>query len=94
VGKIDARTALKLAAFVIAQLTVARVVVMDLDGVRCRGSAGLSALFEANELATQDDRAVRLGGQLQGRQLGTARHRTAGTRHLRRQRARRREELT
>jgi anti-sigma B factor antagonist len=60
VGQVDAPTALELATFLIAQLTVARVVVVDLDGVMFLGSAGLSALFEANELATQQDRALRL----------------------------------
>lgn len=60
VGHIDALTALELANFLFTQLTVARVVVVDLDGVSLLGSAGLSALFEANELATQQHRALRL----------------------------------
>jgi anti-sigma B factor antagonist len=59
-GEIDALTAPELAAFLTAQLTVAQVVVVHLDGVRFLGSAGLSALFEANELATQEDRDLRL----------------------------------
>jgi anti-anti-sigma factor len=60
VGQIDAPTALELATSLIAQMTVSRVVVVDLDGVKFLGSAGLSVLFEANELATQQDRALRL----------------------------------
>jgi anti-sigma B factor antagonist len=59
-GEIDALTAPELAAFLTAQLTVAQVVVVHLDGVRFLGSAGLSALFEANELAIQEDRDLRL----------------------------------
>ncbi len=59
-GQIDVPTALELATSLIAQMTVARVVVVDLDGVKFMGSAGLSALFDANELATQQDRALRL----------------------------------
>jgi len=35
-------------------------VVVDLDGVRFMGSAGLSVLFDANELATREDRDLRL----------------------------------
>lgn len=46
--------------FLKEQLSTARVVVMDLDGVQFLGSAGLSALFEANELATEQDRVLRL----------------------------------
>lgn len=60
VGQIDTPTALELATSLIAQLTVARVVVVDLDGVMFLGSAGLSALFEADELATQQDHSLRL----------------------------------
>jgi anti-anti-sigma factor len=60
VGQIDTPTALELATSLIAQMTAARVVVVDLDAVRFLGSAGLSALFEANELATQQDHALRL----------------------------------
>jgi anti-anti-sigma factor len=60
VGQIDTPTALELATSLIAQLTVARVVVVDLDGVMSLGSAGLSALVEGNELATQQDHALRL----------------------------------
>ncbi|MGH3780636.1 MAG: STAS domain-containing protein [Pseudonocardiaceae bacterium] len=39
---------------------VAQVVVVNLDGVRFLASAGLRALFEANERATQQDRDLRL----------------------------------
>jgi anti-anti-sigma factor len=60
VGQIDTPTALELASCLIAQMTVARVVVVDLDCVKFMGSAGLSALVEANKLATQQDRALRL----------------------------------
>ncbi len=60
IGQIDALTAPELAAFLTAQLVVARVVVVDLDGVRFLGSAGLSALVEANELATREDLDLRL----------------------------------
>ncbi len=59
-GEVDALTAPELATFLTAQLTVAQVVVVDLDGVRFLGSAGLSVLFEANELATREDRDLRL----------------------------------
>jgi len=34
--------------------------VVDLDGVRLLGSAGLSVLFEVSQLATQEDRDLRL----------------------------------
>ena len=60
VGQIDTPIALELATSLIAQLTVARVVVVDLDGVISLGSVGLSALFEADELATEQDRSLRL----------------------------------
>ncbi len=59
-GEIDALTAPELAAFLTAQLVFAQVVVVDLDGVRFLGSAGLSVLFEANELATREDLDLRL----------------------------------
>ena len=60
VGEIDALTAPKLAAVLTEQLTVAHVVVVDLDGVQFLASVGISVLFEANELATREDRALRL----------------------------------
>src|SRR5947199_382456 len=53
-------TAPKLASFLNTQLSAARIVVVDLDGVEFLGSAGLSALFEANELAARESRALRL----------------------------------
>ena len=59
-GEIDTLTAPKLASFLNEQLSVAQVVVVDLDGVEFLGSAGLSALFEANELATRERRALRM----------------------------------
>jgi anti-anti-sigma factor len=60
VGEIDALTAPELAAFLTAQLVVAPVVVVNLDGVRFLSSAGLRALFEANEFATREGRDLRL----------------------------------
>ncbi|MGH4006591.1 MAG: STAS domain-containing protein [Pseudonocardiaceae bacterium] len=60
VGGVDALTAPELATFLTAQLVVAQVVVVHLDGVRFLGSAGLSVLFEANELATREGRDLRL----------------------------------
>ncbi|MGH3920006.1 MAG: STAS domain-containing protein [Pseudonocardiaceae bacterium] len=54
-GEVDALTAPELAAFLTAQMVIAQVVVVDLDGVRFLGSAGLSVLFEANELANRED---------------------------------------
>ncbi len=60
VGEVDALTAPELATFLTAQLATARLVVVDLDGVRFLGSAGLSVLFDANELANREDRALRL----------------------------------
>ena len=60
VGEIDALTAPELAAFVTAQLIEAQLVVVNLDGVRFLSSAGLRALFEANEFALREDRDLRL----------------------------------
>lgn len=59
-GEVDVVTAPQLAACVTRQLTVAQRVVVNLDGVRLLSSAGLSVLFEANELATQEDRDLRI----------------------------------
>ncbi len=59
-GEVDTLTAPRLAGFLSEQLSAARVVVVDLDGVEFLGSAGLSALFEANELAGREDRVLRL----------------------------------
>ena len=60
VGEIDALTAPELATLVITQLTIAPVVVVNLDGVRFLSSAGLRALFEAHEFAFREDRDLRL----------------------------------
>ncbi|MGH3780635.1 MAG: STAS domain-containing protein [Pseudonocardiaceae bacterium] len=59
-GEVDVLTAPRLADCLTAQLATARVVVVNLDGVRFLASAGLRALFEANELATHQDRDLRL----------------------------------
>jgi anti-sigma B factor antagonist len=59
-GEIDTLTAPKLASFLNEQLSAAQVVVVDLDGVEFLGSAGLSALFEANELANRERRELRM----------------------------------
>jgi anti-anti-sigma factor len=59
-GEVDTLTAPKLASFLSSQLSAARDVVVDLDGGEYLGSAGLSALFEANELATRQQRGLRL----------------------------------
>jgi anti-sigma B factor antagonist len=60
VGQIDGPTGLELANSLIAQLAMASVVIVDLDGVQLLGSSGLSALFEANDRAAQQGRALRL----------------------------------
>jgi anti-sigma B factor antagonist len=54
-GEIDALTAPELDALLTAQLAAASLVV-DLERVRFLGSAGLSVLFAANELATRENR--------------------------------------
>ncbi|HEX6402213.1 MAG TPA: STAS domain-containing protein [Pseudonocardiaceae bacterium] len=59
-GEIDVVTAPDLADCLTAQLAGSQVVVVDLDGVRFLGSAGVAALFEANELATRRDRDLQL----------------------------------
>jgi len=59
-GEVDALTAHQLAAILTAQLEVARLVVVNLDGVQFLASAGLRVLFEANELAARQDRHLRL----------------------------------
>ena len=70
-----------------ASAVAARVAVVDLDGVEFLGSAGLSALVEANELATEQDRALRLAchSQIANRALETTELRAL---HLRQRRAR------
>ena len=55
-GEIDALTAPELGALLTAQLAAASLVVVDLERVRFLGSAGLSVLFAANELATRENR--------------------------------------
>jgi anti-sigma B factor antagonist len=55
-GEIDALTAPELGAWVTSQLAAVSLVVVDLDRVRFLGSAGLSVLLAANELATREDR--------------------------------------
>ncbi|MGH3600711.1 MAG: STAS domain-containing protein [Pseudonocardiaceae bacterium] len=60
IGEVDALTAPQLDHFLTAQLAVARLVVVDLDGVRFLASTGLRVLLEVNELAVQQDRYLRL----------------------------------
>ncbi|HEY6425318.1 MAG TPA: anti-sigma factor antagonist [Pseudonocardiaceae bacterium] len=60
VGDIDALTAPELSNFLTGQLAAAQVVVVNLDGVRFLGSAGLSVLLEVSELATREQRDLRL----------------------------------
>lgn len=60
VGEIDTLTAPGLASCLVTQLCATRVVVVDLDGVEFLGSAGLSALVEANNLAAREGRVLRL----------------------------------
>lgn len=59
-GEVDVVTAPDLADCLTTQLAAAQVVVVDLDGVRFLGSAGVAVLFEANELATRRGRELRL----------------------------------
>jgi anti-sigma B factor antagonist len=59
-GEVDALTAPRLADVLTAQLAAARLVVVNLNGVQFMASAGLRVLFEMNELATQEDRYLRL----------------------------------
>jgi anti-sigma B factor antagonist len=59
-GEIDVVTAPDLVDCLMTQLAAARVVVVDLDGVRFLGSAGVAALIQANELATSQGRTLRL----------------------------------
>jgi anti-anti-sigma factor len=58
-GELDALTAPTLAACLSAQLAVAQVVVVDLDGVQFLASAVLRVLFEVNELALELNRRLR-----------------------------------
>jgi anti-sigma B factor antagonist len=59
-GEVDTVTAPELAACLVAQLAAVQVVVVNLDDVRFLASAGLTVLFEANELAKQNGRDLRL----------------------------------
>lgn len=59
-GEVDMQTAPELAAVLAAQLAVAQVVVVDLDGVEFLASAGLTVLFDASELAAEQGRDFRL----------------------------------
>lgn len=59
-GDVDTVTASKLASVLTEQLSAARVVVVDLDGVEFISSAGLSVLFEAHEQAVCEHRMLRL----------------------------------
>ena len=54
-GEIDALTAPELGVLLSAQLAAASLVVVDLERVWFLGSAGLSVLFVANELATREN---------------------------------------
>ncbi|PZS40007.1 MAG: anti-sigma factor antagonist [Pseudonocardiales bacterium] len=60
IGEVDALTAHQLSAILAAQLDVARLVVVSLDGVQFLASAGLRVLFEVNELASRQGRHLRL----------------------------------
>lgn len=57
-GEVDTVTAPQLATVLTAQLAVARLVVVNLDGVQFLSSAGLFVLLEANEIAIREDRAL------------------------------------
>lgn len=59
-GDVDTVTAPQLAAVLTTELASAGLVVVNLDGVHFLGSAGLQVLFEANDLATQQNRHLRL----------------------------------
>ncbi|MCA1835992.1 MAG: STAS domain-containing protein [Actinobacteria bacterium] len=59
-GEVDVVTAPDLADCLTMQLAGSQVVVVDLDGVRFLGSAGVAVLFEANELATRQGRDLQL----------------------------------
>ena len=60
VGEVDTLTAPDLADVLPAQLAAARLVVINLGDVELFGSVGLQVLVEANELAVQDNRGLRL----------------------------------
>jgi hypothetical protein len=94
VGEIDTLSALELAAFLITQLAAARVVVVDLDGVRLLGAAGAGRAVRGEPTRYPTRLRPAIGVQLPHRQPGAGDHRTAGALHLRRQRAERPKELT
>jgi anti-anti-sigma factor len=58
-GELDALIAPTLAACLSAQIAVAQVIVVNLNGVKFLSSAGLRVLFETNELATERSRRLR-----------------------------------
>jgi anti-sigma B factor antagonist len=60
IGEIDGLTAPELNAFLTEQLVVGQAVVVNLDGVRFMGSAGLAVLFEAYQFALREDLDLRL----------------------------------
>lgn len=70
-GEIDALTAPELGALLTAQLAAASLVVVDLERVRFLGSAGLSVLLVANELATRENRYLWLVFPRRGMVNGT-----------------------
>jgi anti-anti-sigma factor len=57
-GEVDALIVPTLAACLSAQLAVAQIVVVDLDGLKFLSSAGLRVLFETNELAIERGRQL------------------------------------
>jgi anti-sigma B factor antagonist len=59
-GEVDSLTAPELDHFLTAQLAGARLLVVNLDGVRFLASTGLRVLLEVNELAAQQHRHLRL----------------------------------
>jgi anti-sigma B factor antagonist len=60
IGEIDGLTAPELNAFLTEQLVAGQVVVVNLDGVRFMGSAGLAVLFEAHQFALREGLDLRL----------------------------------
>lgn len=54
-GEVDSLTAPQVAHFLTAQLAAARLLVVNLDGVRFLASTGLRVLLEVNELAAEQD---------------------------------------
>jgi anti-sigma B factor antagonist len=58
-GELDALTAPTVAACLSAQLAVAQIVVVDLNGLKFLSSAGLRVLFEMHQLALEQERQLR-----------------------------------